>query len=186
MMGRRCQDPVEMANGDGDRIGRIVKHFPVGEVEHGFDHILDLFLGCGTVSHHRLFDLAWGVFRCGNLIHHGRKDCDAPGMAKLQRRLGVLSVESRLDRKLVRMVDLDDRTELLIYPLEPERHGGGCRIADRSTSEKAKRISLAKDNPIAGHESARVNSKNNRASAGFSQAVAGLRGLASAITGFSR
>ncbi len=98
---------MQMADGDGERVGGVGRIRNVGEREQAHDHELDLLLGSETVAHDGAFDRERGVLGDDAPALGGGKQRDSAHLAELERGLGVGGEENVFDGDGVRVVKGD-------------------------------------------------------------------------------
>jgi len=82
-------------------------------------------------------------------------------MAELQRRLGILPIERRLDGELIRVVFFYHCSQALEDALKSKRHRKGILVPNRVAFKNSKFPPAAFKNTITGNECAGVNAENN-------------------------
>ena len=150
---------MRVADGDGERIGRVVAVEGGAGEEHP-DHRPDLLLLGMAGADDGLLDLVRRVF--GHRQPRLRRDeeRDAPRLAELQRRRGVAVDEGLLDRRLVGRVGADHLGEPAVDREQPLRQLAVERRVDRAGGDEGERIAARRDDPPAGVAEAGIDAEN--------------------------
>ena len=124
---------MQVTDGDGQRVGDVVRRRRLVEPEQQLDHLLHLVLLGPAVADHRTLDLGGRVFDDRHARLGRREQRHAARVAELQRAADVARIEDVLDRDAVRPVLAQERDQAGVYRLQLVGKGGvRCgRIASR-------------------------------------------------------
>ena len=150
---------MRMADGDGQRIGRVVAVEGGARQQHA-DHRPDLLLLGVAGADDRLLDLVRRVFGDGQPGLGRDEKGDAPRLAELQRRRGVAVDEGLLDRRLVGRVVADHRREPAVQRQQPVRQLAVERRMDRAGGDEGERIAARRDDAPAGAAEAGIDAED--------------------------
>ena len=111
---------VGMTDSDRQSVGGIfLRRFR--EVQENTNHLLDLFLGCFAVTDDSALNLQGAELRYSQPGVHPAQQGRTTGMTEFQGRLGIFCQEYGFNRHHHRLKLLDDRAELTINFLQPDR-----------------------------------------------------------------
>jgi N-acetylmuramoyl-L-alanine amidase len=111
---------VDVADGDGERIGGVGGLRGLVELQQPGDHELDLLLGCEAVAYDRAFDGEWSVFGYREAAVGGGEHSYAANLAELERALGVGGEEDLFNGDDVGLPELQERSEFSVNLREPD------------------------------------------------------------------
>ena len=80
---------VDVADGDGEGIGRIGRLGDLGEAEEAGNHELDLFFFCEAVPDDTGFNFERSVLGDGKFLAGSSEERDAAHLSQLESRFGV-------------------------------------------------------------------------------------------------
>ena len=83
------------------------------ETKYSLQHIRHLFLRGCTVARYGLLDFTWRILDERNVTGKCRRNAQSLSPAEFQHRLHVLAEERSLDGKHIRLIDLDNRRNLI-------------------------------------------------------------------------
>ena len=139
-MGRCC---VQMANGDGERIGGVGGLGNLVEIQKTRHHLLDLMFFSAAVADHCGLDGEWRVFGDFESGGCGGQHGDTTHLAELQGRFHVGGIENVFDGDAVRPVEGDEFLKADRNEREARGHGIARRNFDRAADDAHEAIIAA-------------------------------------------
>src|SRR5665647_620052 len=141
---------VQVADGDGQRVGGVVGRGHLGEAEEQLHHLLHLvFLGAAVADNGAL-DLRRGVLRAGVTGLDGREQCHAARVPELERATDVRRVEDALNRHALWTVFGQECGELLVDPEQLCRKAEARRRDDSAAGDEPMAAAIRLHASVAG------------------------------------
>lgn len=146
-----------VADGHGQRIGRVGRTDRLFEAKERLNHLLDLAFARGAISCDSAFYLQRAIFRDSKPVLRGSQNRDPSRLTQLERALYIFREDKAFDRCPLRLITTDQLGQAAVDLLQ----AGGKRVVRRGNDAAvfygSQCAVTASHHPVAGRAGPRIN-----------------------------